>query len=534
MARRPNFLFVITDQQRADHLGCYGNQVLKTPNIDALAARGRRFDKFYVANPICMPNRATIMTGRMPTLHGVRHNGIALSQEHTTFVELLQAAGYDTALIGKSHLQNFTHQEPVFKPAIEPGRAAPPPALADAFKHRRDGPDYVSERPADWLAEPLHQVKLPFYGFDHVELCTWHGDFVEGHYQRWLKAKDPKLLDLWGKEKSHKDPRYSAPQARKPALPAELYPTQYVAERTIAYIEEHKRRAPDRPFFVQCSFPDPHHPFTPPGKYWDMYRPEDMKVSPSFHHPSHDQTPILARLHEIFRSGKADREWVGAYAVTEREGQEIIALTYGMIAFIDDAVGQIVAALRRLGLAEDTIVVFTSDHGDWMTDHGIVQKGAMHYQGLIRVPFIWTDPQAPRPGAAASQLAGTVDIARSILDRAGLSGFHGMQGQKLTGIVAEDAASEHDGMIVEQTTQRPWAGYARPFRVRSFVDARWRITYWSDVEWGELYDLANDPHEVVNLWNEPSARAKKAELAERMLVKTIALQDWAPIQTHEA
>ena len=113
IGERPNFLFIITDQQRADHLGCYGNRVVRTPAIDGLAAAGNRFERFYVANPSCQPNRASIMTGRMPSLHGVRHNGVPLAHEATTFVELLREAGYRTALLGKAHLQNFTGRPPV-------------------------------------------------------------------------------------------------------------------------------------------------------------------------------------------------------------------------------------------------------------------------------------------------------------------------------------------------------------------------------------------------------------------------------------
>ena len=108
MSDRPNFLLFITDQHRVDHLGCYGNPIVQTPNINSLAARGTRFNQFYVSCPICMPNRATLMTGRMPSLHGVRQNGIPLSLGATTFTNLLRDAGYRTALIGKSHLQSLT------------------------------------------------------------------------------------------------------------------------------------------------------------------------------------------------------------------------------------------------------------------------------------------------------------------------------------------------------------------------------------------------------------------------------------------
>ena len=113
MTKHPNFLLIITDQQRADHLGCYGNSVVQTPNIDGLAAAGTRFDRFYVATPICMPNRATLMTGRMPSLHGARQNGIPLSLTATTFVDILRAAGYDTVLVGKCHLQSINGTPPV-------------------------------------------------------------------------------------------------------------------------------------------------------------------------------------------------------------------------------------------------------------------------------------------------------------------------------------------------------------------------------------------------------------------------------------
>src|SRR6478609_10320684 len=113
---QPNFLLFITDQQRADHVCSYGNAMLRTPALDALAAQGWSADRFYVGSPICMPNRATMMTGRMPSVHGVRHNGIPLSQRATTFVERLRGAGYATALIGKSHLQNMTGKGPLWPP----------------------------------------------------------------------------------------------------------------------------------------------------------------------------------------------------------------------------------------------------------------------------------------------------------------------------------------------------------------------------------------------------------------------------------
>ena len=533
MSERPNFLFIITDQQRADHLGCYGNQLLRTPFIDGIARKGVRFDRFFVANPICMPNRATIMTGRMPSLHGVRHNGIPLALNQTTFVELLRAAGYRTALIGKSHLQNFTREAVKFPQTFAGGKTPPPFDLADAYHGRLDGPEYNNEQPDDWLADSTPDVQLPFYGFDHVELCTWHGDMVGGHYLRWLKERDPSALAQWGAQRSESVPGYSAPQARKPRIPPELYPSSYVAERTIDFLENYASKGEQSGFFLQCSFPDPHHPFTPPGKYWDLYSPESIRLPPSFYRPSIDQIPLIRGAHERLASKKADRGWVGIHAVSEREAKEINALTYGMISLIDDCVGSVLSALDRLDLRRRTIVVFTSDHGDWMGDHGLILKGPLHFRGLIRVPFIWSDPKA-MSGKSTAELASSLDIARTILDRAGLAPYNGIQGQSLLGMIDGGEKSQHDGLVIEQTTSRPIPGYDRPVRVLSFVDHDWRLTLWPEPESGELYNLAADPYEMKNLWNDAGSADRRADLTHRMLRKVVELQDWAPLQTYEA
>src|SRR4051812_28818999 len=166
----PNFLLFITDQHRADFLGCYGHPVLRTPHIDSIAARGTAMDKFYVASPVCMPNRASLMTGRMPSAHGVRANGIPLSRDSVTFVDLLAAAGYRTALVGKSHLQNFTGAGPLFTPPSPAEDLRKPPAnFAQARNVGLSGPRYDEENPKEWNAGK-RSVTTPFYGFQHVDL----------------------------------------------------------------------------------------------------------------------------------------------------------------------------------------------------------------------------------------------------------------------------------------------------------------------------------------------------------------------------
>ncbi|HVO16213.1 MAG TPA: sulfatase-like hydrolase/transferase [Alphaproteobacteria bacterium] len=531
MSRRPNFLLFITDQQRADHLGCYGNPVLRTPHIDGIAARGSRFERFYVACAICMPNRATLMTGRMPSLHGVRYNGVPLSLDAVTFVDLLRAAGYRTSLIGKSHLQNFGDGPGPRETWKNPnGGEAPPEELLDAVRtDRRRGRPYDSEWTPYWLADESYDVKTPFYGFDHVRLCTYHGDRVHGHYTRWLEARHPGSAALRGADNAEPDPRYMAPQAYRTRVPEELYPTSYIADMTCDYLEDHARAGGDAPFFIQCSFPDPHHPFTPPGRYWDMYDPADIPLPPSF--GQNDLPPMVAALHEATRRGAIDRSWVRPFAVSEREAREIIALTYGMIAMIDDAVGRVLAKLQALGLDRDTVVIFTSDHGDWMGDHGIMLKGPIHYQGLIRVPFLWADPATRTLRPRVDALSGTVDIASTVLDRAGLAPFNGIQGESLLGAMRGEAIAGRRGMMVEQEAQVPNFGLSQPPRVRTLVTERWRLSVWGGQDFGELYDLASDPHEMTNLWADPAHAAVKAELLEQMVQEMIRLANRAPLPT---
>ncbi|MBN8964508.1 MAG: sulfatase-like hydrolase/transferase, partial [Rhizobiales bacterium] len=218
---RPNFLLFITDQQRADFLGCYGHPVLRTPNIDSIAARGTAFDRFHVASPVCMPNRASLMTGRMPSVHGVRSNGIPLSMNAVTFVDLLRDAGYRTGLVGKSHLQNFTGWAPIIKrPPPREGYHEPSPALRQALRNDLGDKKYEQETPEYWMDKDAH-VRTPFYGFDHVTLVRAHGDEPGGDYDRWLEQRDPKAKALLGPKNSLPH-SYTVPQAYRTAIPEEL------------------------------------------------------------------------------------------------------------------------------------------------------------------------------------------------------------------------------------------------------------------------------------------------------------------------
>ena len=521
----PNILLIITDQHRADHLGCYGNPIVRTPNIDSLADVGLRFDRFYVASPSCMPNRATLMTGRMPSLNGVRHNGISLSLDQTTFVDVLRAAGFETALIGKAHLQSISGKAITHGlPTVDPRFTAPPLGLGEARRPSHDAHAYAQELPDSWDEDETFDVALPFYGFDHVRLAVGHGDEITGHYRRWLVARGGDPAALIGRANALPT-ETKCPQAWRTRVPEELHSTSFVAEETLAFLDAHA--CASKPFFLQCSFPDPHHPFTPPGRYWDMYDPASIPPPPAFHHPDDQKPPHLAALHRERAAGRANPAGHTVSAVDEAQTRAAIALTYGSISMIDDAVGRVLARLRALGLDENTVVIFTSDHGDLMGDHQLLLKGALHYQGLIRVPCVWRDPV--RGAGVVDALCGTIDLPTTILHRAGLAGANGMQGLDLLEVARGDL--HRDALVIEDNPRRSYMDFPSNFGVRTLVTSRWRLTVYASVAWGELYDLDNDPLEFCNLWSDPAHAGLRGELVETLLRRMIDLSDTSPLAT---
>lgn len=511
--QRPNFLLIMTDQQRADHLSCYGNAMLNTPNIDRIAEQGAAFEECYVASPASMPNRASLMTGRMPTLHGVRYDGISLDLRTRTFTDVLAKNGYRTALVGKANFQNTC------------GAAHADWAEGGLEPVRRYG-RYDQERAGLWESDRDHALDLPYYGFHDVALVAEHGDLASGHYSKWLSDRHPQPQTLRGPRNALGNPTYTVPQAWRTAMPEELYPTTYVAEQTMRRLQRFARE-PNEPFFLKCSFPDPHHPFTPPGYYWGLYQPSDVETPACWHMPETKHVPPHLRwLHAQRDAGDATRSSSAPFACTVREAQEAVALTYGMINMVDDAVGRILDQLNQLGLARNTVVIFTSDHGDFMGDHGLLLKGPLHYHGLIRTPLLWREPEG-RIRRRIRGLASTVDIAATVIDRAGLHGFDGMQGRSLLPLM--DAAGEgRECVLIEDEAHGPDVGLEGHIKVRTLVDGRFRMSLYSGQDWGELYDLHEDPEEQINLWDDPSHEVIRGHLTELLAQEMIRSSETSP------
>jgi len=524
-ARRPNFLIFLTDQQRADHLGCYGDRLLRTPNIDALARSGARFERFYTSSPVCMPNRAALATGRMPSVAGVRMNGVPLPLDALTYADVLASAGYHTALIGKAHFQIQTGAAPTPAP-----REPAVPRSFQATADRREGEAYGAEAPERW-DRPDHEPATPYYGFEETQLCLEHGDAVGGAYARWLAARAPRLAG----RRRDAAAAATAPQATPTLLPEHLYPTRFVADEAIAFIRRRAQDRSGRPFLLQCSFPDPHHPFNPPGRYWSMYAPGDVALPPSFDAPLDIAPPHKRAIHEEFRDGRRKTSGSRAIAVSAEEARQAIALNYGAITMIDDAVGDVMRALAGGGLDEDTIVVFMSDHGDFMGDHGLLFKGPLHYQSIVRMPVIIRAAGVAARGLVARAPACAMDLCPTLLELAGLEPPHGVQGRSLVPVLAGRIGGFDDrAILVEEQNHRAIPGLPPPWSARTLIAGRWRLSIYANADWGELYDLGDDPHELRNLFGEPAHAALRGELMWRLAREMTLLSPNLPLPARMA
>ncbi len=494
-----NILFIMMDQHRADHMSCAGNSILKTPNLDKLGGEGVRFTSAYCANPICSPNRASLLTGLYPNMHGVRSNGINLPENIPTISETLRESGYLTHAIGKMHLQFWAQK------------------LDKSAQSHESITDWFNEKTRKEMDENLPR---PYYGFEELEIVLGHGDICGGHYFDWLEEKAPQYLTMI-REKGKK---FFLRTHGETEMPEELYPTNYVTERTIAFLEDHVNgKHGDKPFFLHCSYPDPHHPVSPPGKFWSMYDPKDIKLPESFIDQANLKNhPFLISLldNAFFRKMvlRTDPEDVV---------RQFIAATYGSVTMVDQGIGQILAAVEKLGLGKDTMIIYTSDHGDMMGDHGLILKGPCPYDGILRVPLIWKVPGITN-GSLSHSLISSIDIPKTILELVGIKKKqqpYGMQGLDISPILKNSEESVRDCCLIEHDEELFDFGIS--VRLRHLITPDNKLTIYAGLtDYGDLFDRKNDPHELTNLWtSKPELRNK---LVKRLLHENLKAQSIYP------
>lgn len=500
----PNVLLICTDQHRADHVGFGGNTVVRTPNLDSIAARGTVFDRTYVANPVCMPNRSSILTGRLPSAHGVVFNDRSLNWGANTFVRRLSAAGYRTQHIGKAHIQ--VHSANFFPDGD---------GIPVGWDPERDNWDGL-ESLARYVGGDPGPVE-DFYGFDEAEFCLGHGALVGGHHLPWAIARgfDPALGGGGPKSPSLFRSAHWW-QVSKPAYDEGFHSTEFVTSRSVEFIEA--ASGDTEPWFLFASYPDPHHPFTPPGDWFDRHDSADMTLPESFSDP-------VDHLPEFLREMSADAGARGPMRIGAEALRDAMAAQYGSIEMIDEGVGRMLAALESSGQLDDTIVIFTSDHGDMFGDHGFMLKGGFVFEGTTRVSLVVAQPDGS--AARTSSLASSLDIGSTILDLVGVDSFDGVQGVSLAPVLADPQVEVRDHVLIEEDVPDYglWSN-AVPEHSRTLVTTDARMTRYSTGE-GELYDLATDRGERANLFDQPAGVDLRHDLTDQLADALVAAADYA-------
>ncbi|MBT3375960.1 MAG: sulfatase-like hydrolase/transferase [Lentisphaerae bacterium] len=435
MDDRPNILLITTDHLRYDTLGCHGDPVIRTPNIDRLAAQSVDFSNYFVQNPVCQPSRASLMTGRYPRNHGVRHNGSRLDQNEMTLMEFVKREGYATACVGKHHIA----QERFVK-ALDHVSAA---HIRRNWREREDG-QYVVEEPNE--------------------------------------------LEQYVRDRGHEyTTGYALPhfRARLGAVPSELpedcHIDAYVGKKGKEYLQQSQ---PHQPFFLWLGFYGPHHPYVPSGRFGRMYTGDDV---PPFARAESD----LARKPPEYRiyCECHDHKYRGFSRASDTTFREMKAAYYGMVSQIDWQVGEILDTLDENGLADNTIVVFTSDHGEFLGDHGIPAKAPFLLDCMLHVPFMVRGPDmAPRQ---TDELTEEVDLFPTV---ARLTG-----GEIPAWVQGQDLSPALGGGVLPNSRDTVYAEMVDKRCVRT---REWKYIHYPGKPHGELYNVSSDPHELRNLYTD--------------------------------
>jgi len=497
-----NILFVTTDQQRYDTLGCNGGTLARTPVVDALAARGVRYERAVPQSVVCMPSRSTILTGQHPSTHGVWMNGVPLPVDAPSVAAQLQRSGYRTALIGKAH----------FEPFMDPFGRFTENMLA------RSGVPTAQRRWADGSVGP-HR------GFEHLEFAT-HGAAGMLHYAQWLASNHPEAIGMYFPAidgsfnvNAAGGGASGAPQVHDNPIPRDWYHTDWVAERTIDWLGS---LPADDDWFCWMSFPDPHHPWDPPQSELGRVDPREVALPAGYPTDRDEREAILdakPRHWRLWYDGtlvsnyEAPKDWVPA-TLTDDQVREVNARNAVECELIDEALGRVLHAVAARGWSDDTDVIFTTDHGELQGDFGLLFKGPYHVDALMHLPLIWRPaPNAHVAPAVVTRPVGLVDLAPTFAAIAGLAPPDWMQGHALPVNDADADARRFERVLTEWDSELFGVEvHLRTITRDGWVCSTYRAGTVHDGTEGELYDLTDDPYQRVNRWDDPQCAARRADL----------------------
>ena len=476
---KPNILWICSDQQRWDTIGALGNGHIRTPTLDALCASGTACTRAYTQSPICTPSRASMLTGRYPASHTVYRNGNAFFPSHEKLVtRILADNGYDCGLIGKLHL-----------------------AAAKYHEQRTDD----GYRVFHWNHHPTPDAA--------------RGDSYE-HWLRHEKKLDPQAL--------YRDKGAFCGAG----VPAEYHQSTWCAEMAIRFVTDRR----DGPWCLSINPFDPHAPFDAPPEALaqvdpatlplPLWRASDAERWRDFARVDQQQVvpldPTIRRSSAAPPPGERDHDKVASHVPEDYDALAVKANYYAMIQHLDAQVGRILAALRASGQLDNTIVLYHSDHGELLGDHGLVLKGCRFFEGLVHVPMIWSWPGRVAAGLQASGLTELVDIAPTLLEAAGIEIPWSMQGRSLLPILEGRAdPATHKARVVSEFRDSI-GGHADHTHGSMMFDGRWKSVVYHGHPIGEIFDHASDPGEFDNLWQDVGLRAERLQAHLDALAATIS------------
>lgn len=478
--QRPNILLITTDQQRADHIGLKGLRAIQTPHLDRLGREGIHFDRAYCPSPICTPCRVSLLTGQYPSRHGAYSIGVTLPRfPRPTLPDILGSNGYRTALIGKSH-----------------------------FVSRQDEETHMAGQ-RDPSPEFFREWNGPYLGFDEIAGSSGHSmnALPVQHYRNFLEDAGVDWSDWFPSQQNNYDHHYCGPWN----IPEEYHDTSWVADQTEQFMN--RQRASEQPWFCWASFQDPHEPFACPEPWYSSVDVAQMEIPEDYRAGEFaDRHPVYAACYKRELGPWRDGPGVPCvYGSEEKTSRRLAAMqaTLGMVAFIDNRVGHLMRCLEQNGQLENTVIIYTSDHGELHGHHGLWGKGITAYEDCQRVPLLIWGPRWVQTLGTVNALANLVDLPRTVLQLCGTEIPAVMQGTDLGPILRGEVDRVQDFTIVEcrptETT----------LRQRTLITDRFKLVVYHDREDGELYDLNTDPDQYMNLWTVP----EMAHIKTSMLLK---------------
>lgn len=468
--KKCNMLFIMTDEQRFDAVG-YQNRHVKTPNLDSLAEDSVVFDYAYTTNPSCIPARAAIFTGRYPSQCGAPCYITPLPEREMTFMKRLQEGGYYTAVVGKQHF---------WKSKIEKGydymnivdNHCPPDVIDGVVRAEDFG------LPAN-LTVMDHVPGYVSYLFDN--------GFREG--KELFEEIDTAGIYRWKEAEKY-------------------YVDAYIGNKGVEWLKE--KKPADRPWFLTLSFPGPHMPFDGIGLPDEAAYEEDeldmpqTKAEDLLEKPPHFRD-IFSKYGEISEDGESIQG-----GLSEKQIRKMRKAYYANITLIDRKIGEVIEELKKSGDYDNTLIIFTSDHGEYLGDFGVATKAQYLSEVLMRIPLLVKPPIKRYEGYHENSFVSSAEIAATFLTAAGIEVPDNMQKRSLTGFYM-GSPDRQDDIYME-------ARDLRGIRTKEY-----KLVFYADREYGELYDMRQDPWERHNLWDVPGCQNIKQALLGRLLNHMVKL-----------